>query len=99
MLELEENLDPEASAGTNYAILNGDYEQAMREELERQDQGLYDDLHSKTVTELGTSKPLIARYMAAELVKNEIVSDFISEIIEAIRVLADPTVLDADIFA
>lgn len=99
MLGLEESVDPVACTGRNYAILNGDYEQAMREDLEKQDEGLYEDLYNKAVSNLGTSKPLIARYMAAELVKSDIVPDFISEIIEAIRVLADPTVLDDEIFS
>ncbi|WP_262030175.1 ATP-dependent nuclease [Microvirga sp. Mcv34] len=90
MLGLEETDTPPAGTGRTHAILDGDYERAMRQAVNLASPGLYEQLRAGAAELLGDSKPLVARYMASELVRQGIIPDFIREIIRGVRQLASP---------
>lgn len=88
MLGLVETETPEPGTGPNYAILDGDYERAMRQAVNAERPGLYEELKAEAVAQLGESKPLVARFMAVELVQRMIIPPFIRDIVANVGVLA-----------
>jgi putative ATP-dependent endonuclease of OLD family len=71
MLGLEETDMPDGAVEAEYAILEGNFEKAVKADLEGD---LYDELHAEACEKLGSkSKPLVARYIANELTDINIV--------------------------
>lgn len=89
MFDLPETDAPDPVIASTYAILDGDYERAMKAALGAIEQGLYETLHQEAVADLGRGKPLVARHMASALARRSIVPDFVREILEAVALLAE----------
>lgn len=84
LLALTETDAPAAAITSHYAILSGNWEAQMKADLERMRAGLYDCLQSEARTSLGLppnkGKPLVARYIAEQLVAQNVIPEFVREI-------------------
>lgn len=73
-----------------YAVMEGNFEEQMRQAVGHE---IYSQLESDARSNLGIppgrNKELVARYMARHLISQDIVPDFISEIIDSLRLLKD----------
>lgn len=86
MLGQEESSMPDKVITYGFAILEGNFEKEMISYLEKIQQGKYEQLKNEASQELGGSagKGLVARYMAKKLVQENLIPDFIKEILSAI---------------
>lgn len=84
LLGIAETDAPAASVTRDYAILAGDWESQMKTDLEKVQAGLYDRLVAEARQTLGIrpdkNKPLVARYVAEQLVAKGIVPGFVADI-------------------
>lgn len=86
MLGQIESPTPDKIATSDFAILEGNFEKEMKSYLDQFEQGKYERLKNDASEELGASagKGLVARYMAKKLTEENIIPDFIKEILIAI---------------
>ena len=90
MLGEEEETDPEGVVTDRFAVVEGNYEEAVREFLDRIEPKKYDKLALWATAVLGgESKGLRARFMTQKLVEEGLVPPFVREIIEALRALGE----------
>jgi putative ATP-dependent endonuclease of OLD family len=87
MLGQVEETMPAAVVCDRYAIINGNYERAIKADLEQEYDGLFDRLHGCALEELGSraGKALIARHMARALVELCIVPNTVRSIINEVK--------------
>lgn len=97
LLGLKEEENPHEVITSSYAILQKDYESAMKKELESQKPGLYEELKNQAGQVLGggAGKGLIARFIAKRLVTLSAgdvayIPKHIKAIITHIKTLGDP---------
>lgn len=92
MLGETEVLEPEGVVCDGFAIIEGNYEDAMRCYLNEIEPDKYERLSSHASYVLGRdSKGLRARFMAQKLIEDDIVPRFIEDIVAALRRLGEPT--------
>lgn len=86
MLRQEETSMPERVVTASYAILEGNFEKEMKAYLEQIETGKYDRLRNEAMQELGSSagKGLVARFMAYKLTQEELIPQFIKDVLFAI---------------
>lgn len=84
LLGIPETEAPAPQITKNHAVLGGDWETQMKGDLEAIEAGLYDRLVADARQTLGVgagkNKPLIARYVAEQLVAKGIMPAFVAEI-------------------
>jgi putative ATP-dependent endonuclease of OLD family len=89
LLQLEEVDEPEACVEGDYAILQGNWELQCREDVNQIQLGLYDQLEEQARAELSIApnrnKPLVARFIAEALVRQDYTPGFVENIIGQIR--------------
>ena len=78
--------------GSNYAVLQADFEDALKRSLEAYLPGRYDTLHTQATQELGgnAGKGLVARFITRQLIivsdaDPQAIPDHIRQIIDKIR--------------
>lgn len=85
LLGITETETPAPQVTANYAVLGGDWETQMKADLEAIEAGLYDRLVAEARQSLGIgagkNKPLIARYVAEQLVARDIIPAFVVVIV------------------
>lgn len=95
LLQIGEADIPAACIKDGYAILQGDWEEQSRSDLELISPGLYDELQTKARQELGISprrgKPLVARYIAEALVAQGHIPKFVKDMLSKVRKLLPDT--------
>ncbi|MGU3405949.1 ATP-dependent nuclease [Methylobacterium brachiatum] len=89
MLCAKEELAPNSCVAANYAIFDVDYEHTVKKNLDLSHPELYDRAYQDAIQNVGSSKPLIARYMATKLVEANVVPEFICDILKAVALLAE----------
>lgn len=81
LINIDETDAPPAALTPHYAILSGNWELQMKTDVEQIQPGLYDKLEAEVRQTLGlrpdSSKPLVARYVAQQLVERDIVPAFV----------------------
>ncbi len=84
LLSITETETPAPQITTKHAVLGGDWETQMKADLEAIEAGLYDRLVADARQSLGIghgkNKPLIARYVAEQLVSRDVVPAFVADI-------------------
>ena len=87
-----ENERPVPVVTPRYAILQPDFEGAVRADIETIEAGLYNALKAEALTEFGTNvgKPIQARYIARKLTARAIFPPTITAAVEAIKALVAP---------
>lgn len=84
LIGIDETDAPPAQITANHAVLGGDWEAQMKADLESVQAGLYDALVAEARQTLGIgtgkNKPLIARYVAEQLIARNIIPAFVAEI-------------------
>ncbi len=82
-----ETLAPQITA--NHAVLAGDWETQMKNDLEAIETGLYDrrvvDARQMLGIGAGKNKPLIARYVAEQLAARNIMPGFVADIVRHLK--------------
>jgi putative ATP-dependent endonuclease of OLD family len=80
---------PAARVTANYAILSGDWEAQMKADLEAIEPGLYENMEAEARAILGIrpdkNKPLIARFVAEQIIAKGVVPSFVREIARCLR--------------
>lgn len=101
-------IDPETDTpapeiAADYAVLDGDWEIQMKADLEITEAGLYDRLVTDARQQLGIqpgkNKPLVARYVAEQLVARNIVPSFATEIVHYLKQKVEPLPLSDNTLA
>lgn len=92
MLELPETDMPDAAIGDYYCIIDKNYENTIKDDLDKNYQGLYEKLKAEAVETLGKNagKALVARYMAGKLAEQNIIPHIVAKILDAIKKLISP---------
>lgn len=91
---------PPAQCGANYSIIDGDYETAIAADLNAAQPGNYEVLKQYATSQLGAAgKAILARYMARELVAQNIVPNTVRSIVTAIDQLVRPQPIPPPPFA
>jgi putative ATP-dependent endonuclease of OLD family len=89
LLGIAETETPAPQITANHAVLGGDWETQMKADLEAIEAGLYDKLVASARQELGIqtgkNKPLIARYVAEQLVAMDILPAFVQGIAKCLK--------------
>jgi hypothetical protein len=89
LLGLTESDAPPAEITANYAVLEGDWELQMKTDIDKNDNGLYDQLVNEARATLGLrpdkNKPLVARYVAECLVARAIIPEFVTKVADALK--------------
>lgn len=89
LLGLDETDAPQAEMTATHAVLSGDWEAQMKAGLEEMRVGLYDKLVADARQKLGIrpdkNKPLVARYLAEQLIAADIVPAFVVEIARRLK--------------
>lgn len=84
LLGMDETDAPAAQITANHAVLNGDWEAQMKADLDSVQVGLYDELVAEARQTLGIrpdkNKPLVARYVAEQLIARGIMPAFVVSI-------------------
>ncbi len=96
MLGEEEETDPDGVVRDGFAIVEGNYEEAVRAFLEEREPRKYEQLALWATAVLGgESKGLRARFITQKLVEEDIVPPFIREIVGALRALGEHPIGDS----
>ena len=90
LLEIDETASPNAAVTSSYAILEGNWEESIKADIDVDHPGRYDDLVNQAremfSIKADKNKPLVARYVAEQLVKQNLCPSFIRSIAEKIKV-------------
>jgi putative ATP-dependent endonuclease of OLD family len=89
LLGITETETPAAQITASHAVIEGDWEIQMRADLEAIEAGLYDRLVADARQNLGIgpgkNKPLIARYVAEQLIIKGIMPKFVADIAQRLK--------------
>ncbi|MCW3476264.1 ATP-dependent nuclease [Limobrevibacterium gyesilva] len=89
LLGIDETDTPPAQVTENHAVLAGDWETQTKGDLETIEAGLYNrlDVEARQALGIGTgkNKPLIARYVAEQLLARDIMPAFVADIARCLK--------------